>query len=452
MNIASWKLSGCVELVALSGGSVSSATQVDPTELDPCQNLSTLLKIVQKYLECSRAQGNRDIRNNCGILTHHVWRKVCDLASRMIVGFIYHNQLQVNQDFLLLVLSGDSNNHERVISKDDYDAFINAEEFWEQKQFNTCKPFLELDIVSALEGTANYDSNAITNSSFYDGIDYKTIDIKTPGEAYTYQYFQDEDNASEENDTGNKDDIETDRGAESDTSDLEIVNATIVDNRKLAGNNVNKRKSTSDNIDESNILSSRRESIPTNRFVSPTSQVRKRKRTKKAAKGSSGNSSTNKRPKRGKSVRKGSNSDNGDDNVNNDGDDNIDADDDATPDSAVSNDNVVDGKSTNDSNSAGSGSGEVVNNSPNIIGSDKTDSNDKIVKDNNMTSGDNADGGSSSAIVGNSTVDNDNGSGIVNNSTSDNGNDVVSDNTSSSIDGNPYRQALRDLACSSHFL
>ena len=276
--------------------------------------------------------------------------------------------------------------------------------------------------------------------------------IKTPGEAFTYDYFQDEDNDCNKSDKGGNSSTDTDIDAESGTSELEIVGATIVDNRKLAGNNVNKRKSTSDNIDESNILSSRRESIPTNRFVSPTSQAIKRKRNKKAAKGNSGSSSTNKRPKRGKNVRKSSNSDNGDDNVDNDDNRNIDADDDdATPDSAVSNDNVVDGKSTNDSNSAGSGSGEVVNNSPNIIGSDKTDSNDKAVNDNSMTSGDSADRDSSSAIVGDSTVDNDYGSSIVNNSASDSGNNVVSGNTSSSISGDPYRQGLRDLVLATFY-
>ena len=500
MNVTSWKESGCVELVALSGGSTSSTIQDNLTTLDPCQNLSTLLKVVQKYLECSRAQGNRDIRINCGVPTQYVWGKVCELASRMIPGFIYHNQLQVNQRFLLLILSGDSDNNERVISKEDYNAFINEEKFWERQHFNTCKPFLELDVHSALGETFKYNPDAIDRSSFDSDIDYKTIETKTPGEAYTYEYFQDENNDSEKSDEEGKDDIETERGAESDSSDIAVLRTVIGDNQKPASDDVNNRKLASDNVDETNIVLFKRKSIPTNRFVSPTNRAKASKRGRKVTKSSSSTSRTTKRIKRGKGkLESGSsnndnshnsnigndndhdngndgdndnndNIDNGCDNVNSDDDYNVDIDDLDHSDTTCS-DKVVNGKGTDNGDSAGSSSSEVVNNSPSVS-SDKTDSNDKIVNDSNTTVGDSASVGSST-IVGDSTVDN--GSSIVNNSASGssnnvvntggsgnnvvdaggNGNNVVSaggsDNTSSNTIDDSYRQGLRAFALSTFY-
>ena len=185
LNITSWKLSGCKELIVLSGTDIASISRDRIRALwDPWGNFSTLLRIVQKYLEGSRAQGNRKIRKQYGFLCHYLWSTdVCCLASRMIVGFIHHNRLQVNQAFLLLVLAGNAKDHERVISREDYNAFIYEERFWEQKKLASCKPFLSMNIEKALSGTDGFKPEAITNSSFDVEVDYESIETKEPGEA-----------------------------------------------------------------------------------------------------------------------------------------------------------------------------------------------------------------------------------------------------------------------------
>ena len=286
LNITSWKLSGCKELILLSGTDIASISQDRKWKLDPFGNFSTLLRIVQKYLGGSRAQGARSLRKDCGFLSHYTWNKVCCLASRMIVGFIHYNRLQVNQEFLHLVLAGDSKDHERVISKEDYNAFIRKRDFWEQAKFASCEPFLSMDIEKALSGTDGFKPEAITNSSFDGEVDYESIEIKNPGEAYFYEYFQSDnddanneesgegsssddkgdgddegDNANENNQAGESNEDNEDNGNnESEDSDVVIVDANINGNLKRVIGDVS----------TTNIVISRRTRYKTNRFGAST--------------------------------------------------------------------------------------------------------------------------------------------------------------------------------------
>ena len=327
MNIIDWKLSGCKELIVLSGTDIASISRDRIRALwDPWGNFSTLLRIVQKYLEGSRAQGNRNIRKQCSFLCHYLWTDISSLASRMIVGFIHHNHLQVNQEFLHLVLAGDSKNHERVISKEDYNAFIRKREFWEQAKFASCGPFLSMNIERALSGTDRFNPKAITNSSFDCKVDYDSIETKEPGEAYFYEYFQsDNDDANnEESGEGSSGDDKGDEGDEGDNvinddqSDDGITNDNCDNENNESDSSceiltTNLTKRIESKIDSKNIVGTKRErKKPLRHSDNPITSDNSGGGTSKRSKNVDNSKSVKSVAVRGKCIVNDSGDDNGD--------------------------------------------------------------------------------------------------------------------------------------------
>ena len=141
LDLRDWTESCCAELVAAAGARPGAAVSSSVNYRDPNHNLYTLLEIVQKYLEGSRASPNRGERESRGFLSHHKWSTVSKFASKMIVGFIYYNDCKVNPEFLRKVIKGDVK-HARLVSKGEYERFIQYPNYWET-HFKGCKDFAE---------------------------------------------------------------------------------------------------------------------------------------------------------------------------------------------------------------------------------------------------------------------------------------------------------------------
>ena len=141
LDLRDWTESCCAELVAAAGARPGAAVSSSVNYRDPNHNLYTLLEIVQKYLEGSRASPNRGERESRGFLSHHKWSTVSKFASKMIVGFIYYNDCKVNPEFLRKVIKGDVK-HARLVSKGEYERFIQYPNYWET-HFKDCKDFAE---------------------------------------------------------------------------------------------------------------------------------------------------------------------------------------------------------------------------------------------------------------------------------------------------------------------
>lgn len=455
LDLRDWSESCCVELVAAAGARPGESCSSSVNYRDPNCNFYTLLEIVQKYLEGSRAQPTRSEREGRGFLKHHIWSNVSKFASKMIVGFIYYNDCKVNPEFLRKVIKGGGKDT-KLVSKKEYEDFIHCPNYWETN-FLGCKDFVETDFLEWLEGTNNFIESHMTHSTFDQITDYSHVKVCEPSNAIAAGYFP-----RNKNDEGaeNEGIDEENKGNESDSSGIVVLSSNVDDNQKRVNGDVS----------SANILVSKRKRSKTQRLGANTSvdssiYNRAGKRSRSVANGSKSSSTTNKRAKRGKDIVEDDENDSGNnshiDNKHND-DNNNDDDDDVDIDSC---DMDGDDDSVDGSDNVGSGSGDSI-----VSGGNSASNVSSIVNDNVSSSIDNivSDSASSSSdnIVSNNIVSNSTSSSsdniVSNNIVSDNivSNNIVGDNpnsssnrvgTGSGVSEEAYRRDTKNFALTTFY-
>jgi len=238
----SWEYSCCLELIEAAGAEPWDKCTQDVQARDPFRNLNVLLRVVRKYLEGSRAQTSRAHREKRGFLSHHTWSKIRDFACRMILGFLYYNGCKVNPAFILSIMKGGAN-HDRVISKEEYEGFIYREDFWTTSdELKRCNEFSNYDLSGFLCGTEGLKEEELKNSSWDKISEFVGVNVCVPGDTFMSEYFSrnmgDEGDEGDEAGESNEDDEdnESDKGNEDNESDnsddVVIVDANIKGSHK----------------------------------------------------------------------------------------------------------------------------------------------------------------------------------------------------------------------------